>query len=63
MTLINLDNSKEVLEWLQSIKSKQTKMQYKSKWEIFLNYCKTKNLASNGHDILEDMKERRKNLS
>lgn len=59
MTLINLDNSPEVLDWLKSLKSKQTKDQYTARWEIWLEYCKTHNLPSNGTDILNDMKKRR----
>jgi hypothetical protein len=59
MTLIDLDTSVAVREWLDSVKSKQTRDQYKTRWEIFLEYCRTHNLPDNGTAILNDIKNKR----
>jgi len=54
-----MDNSKTVVEWLNSLKSKKTKWQYQNRWAIWLDYCRTKGTLSNGDAQLEDMKQRR----
>lgn len=54
-----MDNSKTVAEWLNSLKSKKTKWQYQNRWAIWLDYCRTKGILSNGDTQLEDMKQRR----
>jgi hypothetical protein len=57
---VKMDNSKATLEWLDSRK-KETRWQYANRWQIWLAYCKAKDLLSNGSEQLEDMKKRRLN--
>ena len=56
---VELDNSKAVQEWLNSIKSEKSRWQYQYRWAIWIEYSKTKGLPETGDLQLEDMKERR----
>lgn len=53
-----MDTSKATVEWLNSRKQ-STKWQYQNRWEIWIEYCKTKGSHTNGDAQLEDMKKRR----
>jgi integrase len=55
---VNMDNSKATSEWLDSRK-KETKWQYRNRWQIWLDYCTQKGIPENGSEQLEDMKKRR----
>lgn len=52
----NVDKAKT--EWLNSQKQ-NTQWQYKARFEIWLQYCKIKKIASSGSEQLEDIKTRR----
>lgn len=54
-----MDTSKAVTDWLDSLKSEGSRKQYKSKWQVWLEYSKAKGLPENGDLQLEDMKKRR----
>lgn len=53
-----MDTSKATVEWLNS-RRQTTRWQYQNRWEIWLEYCKTKGLLLNGSEQLEDTKKRR----
>ncbi len=53
------DSSKAVMEWLGSIKNKGSRVQYSSRWQHWVKYCKLNGLPDNGDAQLEDMKQRR----
>ena len=53
-----IDNSKSVLEWLNGCK-KSSRDQYVNRWGLWIEYCKTHGLLSNGDAQLEDMQKRR----
>jgi len=53
-----MDNSEATLEWLSS-KRKRTAREYRDRFEIWLEYCRTKGIPSTGSEQLEDMKKRR----
>lgn len=50
---------KAVAEWIASTKSKQTTYQYKQRWNMWLQFCKAKDLLLSGTEQLEDMKIKR----
>ena len=56
---IELDTSKSVQEWLNSLKSKKSRWQYQFRWGVWLEYCKAKGLPVTGDLQLEDIKRRR----
>jgi integrase len=58
MTYNEMDNSKAVLDWLNSCKI-SVKGQYINRWGIWLEYCKINGLPINGDAQLEDIKQRR----
>ena len=58
ITKMKMDNSKATLEWLDSLK-KETRWQYRNRWQIWLEYCTQKGIPDNGSEQLEDMKKRR----
>ena len=53
-----MDNSKAITEWLNS-KKQNTRWQYQNRWEIWLEYCRIKEIPSNGSEQLADIKKRR----
>jgi len=55
---VKMDSSKATTEWLDSRK-KETRWQYQSRWEIWLEYCRLKGIPSSGSEQLEDIKKRR----
>lgn len=57
--MISKDSSNVVTEWLNSMKTKSSRVQYSSRWEIWLHYCGKKGLPDSGDLQLEDMKRRR----
>jgi hypothetical protein len=59
MRVISMDSSNAVTEWLSSMKNKSSRVQYSSRWRIWLDYCKKKGLPDDGDSQLEDMKKRR----
>jgi len=58
MNNVEMDNSKATLEWLNSQKQ-NTRWQYQNRFELWLQYCKIKKIASCGSEQLEDIKARR----
>jgi hypothetical protein len=60
MTLTkNMDNSKAVLEWLDSARTESTRKNYVIRWSYWIEYCKLKGLPDSGDKQLEDMKQKR----
>ena len=57
--MISVDNSEAVVEWLNSVKTEGTKIQYAIKWQMWIEYCEAHGLLTNGDAQLEDMKRRR----
>jgi hypothetical protein len=57
--MTSVDNSIAVFEWLGSIRNKKSRQQYSAKWRLWILYCKSQGLPSNGDAQLEDMKNRR----
>jgi hypothetical protein len=53
------DSSNAIMEWLGSIKNKSSRVQYSSRWQHWVKYCKLNCLPDNGDAQLEDMKQRR----
>jgi len=53
------NEDKAVIEWLDSMKGKGSKVVYQSNWNVWLEYCKAKGLPKSGSEQLEDMKQRR----
>ena len=58
---VELDTSKAVQEWLNSIRRKKSRWQYQYRWAIWLEYSKAKGLPTSGDAQLEDIKKRRQN--
>ena len=58
MTNAMTDNSLATIQWLDSLK-KATRRQYQCSWEIWLQYCREKDVLDNGSKQLEDMRARR----
>jgi hypothetical protein len=54
------DSSKATTEWLSSIKNKNSRAQYSSRWKHWVKYCRLNGLPDNGDAQLEDMKQRRR---
>lgn len=54
-----MDNSKAVVDWLSSLKSERTRIEYEDRWRTWLEYCSVKAIAQNGDSQLEDMKQKR----
>jgi len=52
------DNSLATTQWLDSLK-KATRRQYQNSWEIWLQYCREKDILDNGSKQLWDMQRRR----
>jgi hypothetical protein len=57
--MISADSSNAVAEWLSSLKNKSSRVQYSSRWQYWINYCRIKGLHDNGDAQLKDMKRRR----
>lgn len=53
------DNSKALLEWIESLKTQRTRRDYRLRWELWLEYCRLKGIPDNANTQLEDMKKRR----
>jgi len=54
-----MENDKAVNEWLDGLKSNRTRTEYEDRFQIWLDYCKTKGFLESGTEQLEDMKKRR----
>lgn len=56
---IELDTSKAVQEWINSVRSAKSRWQYQRRWAVWIEYSKLKGLPTTGDAQLEDMKSRR----
>jgi len=54
-----MKSDKSVNEWLDGLKSNRTRTEYENRFQIWLDYCKTKGFLESGTLQLEDMKKRR----
>jgi len=53
------DKTKATLEWIDSMKSENSRHDYRKFWNYWTFYCQQEGLPSNGDELLADMKRRR----